>query len=184
LKRYIRIYGYENFDLRFDKNLIEYCNLSNIDEKEEFWIKHYDTFNNGINLTKGGKYDWKRNYYKPTLQYDLKGNFIKEWDCGKEAYINLGLKNYDGISACCMGKQKTACGFIWRYKTNKKYPLKIETKIRKEYKKGVKRVKNQSIEINDKKYNSITQAALDLGWTFGKLNRKIQNNQIKYKWLK
>ena len=42
----------------------------------------------------------------------------------------------------------------------------------------------KSIEINNKEYNSITQAAVDIGWSFGKLNWCIKNNKIKYKWLK
>ncbi len=57
--------------------------------------------------------------YKPVLQFDLEGNFIKEWNSGKEAAIALD-KNTDGISACCKGKQKSAFGFIWKFKEEKK----------------------------------------------------------------
>jgi hypothetical protein len=52
---------------------------------------------------------------KPTLQYDLKGNLIKEWDFAKQASIELGL-NYQNINHCLLGKSKTAFGFIWKYK--------------------------------------------------------------------
>ena len=49
---------------------------------------------------------------KPILQYDLDGNFVKEWNCaadvGKEASVN--------ICNCLKGRQKTACGYIWKYK--------------------------------------------------------------------
>ena len=31
--------------------------------------------------------------------------------------INIGVKvNSSDISACCLGKQKTSKGFIWKYK--------------------------------------------------------------------
>jgi hypothetical protein len=51
----------------------------------------------------------------PVLQYDLKGNFIKEWSSQNEATKSLN-KNGDGIGACCRGKQKSAYGFIWKFK--------------------------------------------------------------------
>ncbi len=230
LTRYKKIYGTKIFRKRFKLEIIEHCELMNLDNKEIYYIKLYDTYKNGLNLTEGGSKNLSRNAikgktfpkkneklkgrkysersiilmkeskigFKPheschkiriekmsktVLQYDLNGNFIKEWFNGKEAAKILGIKSYGEISACCLGKTKTASGFIWKYKKNK-----IEKKInpfnRKEYKKGVKRIKNQAIEINNKSYNSITQAAIDLGWSFGKLNWWIKNNKIKYKWLK
>ena len=49
------------------------------------------------------------------LQYDLDGNFVKEWNRIKEA---ADFYNCDssGISACCRGKCKTIKNFIWKYK--------------------------------------------------------------------
>lgn len=53
---------------------------------------------------------------KPILQYDLNGNFIREWNCatdvGKEAQAN--------INHCLAGRQKTAYGYIWKYKEEDK----------------------------------------------------------------
>lgn len=183
LKRYISIFGYDVFDSRFDRNIIEECSIDKLNDREEYWIKYYNTQYNGVNITKGGRFDWNRNNYKEVIQYDLDGKFIREWEYGKIACIELGFKNYDGISACCIGKQNTGGGFIWRFKTNN-YLLEVEPPKRKKYKEGTSRVKYQSIEIDNKTYNSITQAAKDLGWSFGKLNYKIKNNLIKYKWLK
>jgi hypothetical protein len=51
---------------------------------------------------------------KIVLQYDLDGNFIKEWESASEAERNIG----GDIKACCNNKQKTAAGFIWKYKNN------------------------------------------------------------------
>lgn len=50
---------------------------------------------------------------KPILQYDLKGNFIKEWISRTEAKKWLGSGD---IAGCLSGKQNQAGGFIWRYK--------------------------------------------------------------------
>lgn len=51
---------------------------------------------------------------KTVLQYDLEGNFIKEWksvtECGRNGFIQ------SDICKCCNGKLKTHKGFIWKYK--------------------------------------------------------------------
>lgn len=51
---------------------------------------------------------------KIVIQYDLDGNFIKEWPSAKECQRN-GY-NQAAVSRCCLGKQKTSYNFIWRYK--------------------------------------------------------------------
>jgi len=54
----------------------------------------------------------KRKYI---IQYDLKGNFLKEWKgigfVAKELNINKR-----GICNCCLGISKTSGGYIWKYK--------------------------------------------------------------------
>ena len=51
---------------------------------------------------------------KPVLQFDLEGNFIKEWsstmECGRNGF------DQSNISKCCNGKLKTHKGYIWKYK--------------------------------------------------------------------
>lgn len=48
----------------------------------------------------------------PILQYDLEGNFIREWPSISEAERSIG--GY--ISGAVRGRQKTAGGFIWKFK--------------------------------------------------------------------
>jgi len=55
--------------------------------------------------------------HKPVLQFDKQDNFIKEWDSAKEAAIAMGRPGSDDIGAVCRGKQKTAYGFIWKFKS-------------------------------------------------------------------
>ena len=50
---------------------------------------------------------------KPVLQYDLQGNFIREWPSIKEA---VKQTNIVSIGDCARGKQKTAGNFIWKFK--------------------------------------------------------------------
>lgn len=50
LYRAIRKYGLENFS--FD--ILEECSVNELNEKEKYWIKYYNSFFEGYNLTLGG----------------------------------------------------------------------------------------------------------------------------------
>ena len=52
---------------------------------------------------------------KSILQYDLNGNFIKEWKSGSQIQKELGF-NGSNIGNCCNGKFKKAYNFIWKFK--------------------------------------------------------------------
>ena len=62
------------------------------------WITHKDNCRKSKN--------------KPILQYDLDGNFVREWEC---AY-DVGKEVSKGINNCLKGRRKSAYGFIWKYK--------------------------------------------------------------------
>lgn len=47
-------------------------------------------------------------------QYDLDGNFIKEWESMSEVQKKLNIKAAN-ICACCKGKYKQTGGYIWKY---------------------------------------------------------------------
>ena len=51
---------------------------------------------------------------KPVLQLSLSGELIREWpsvmECSRNGY------DFRNVSACCLGKRKTAYGFRWEYK--------------------------------------------------------------------
>lgn len=51
------------------------------------------------------------------LQYDLDGNFIKEWTNARFAASALNL-HADKIRAVCRGIRKSTGNFIWKYKTD------------------------------------------------------------------
>jgi hypothetical protein len=61
---------------------------------------------------KGRKNTWNS---KTVLQYDLEGNFIKEWDNAAEAGLMTGT-NSSTISKVCRGIFKKTNGFIWKFK--------------------------------------------------------------------
>lgn len=49
------------------------------------------------------------------VQYDLNGNFIKEWGSVNQIQKELGYHSQN-ICCCCQGKYKKAFGYIWKNK--------------------------------------------------------------------
>ena len=49
---------------------------------------------------------------KTILQFDLDGNFIREWECAAD----VGKEVQANICHCLKGKRKSAYGFVWKYK--------------------------------------------------------------------
>jgi len=100
----------------YDKMLVPSCDRDNdykpytLDSiKLVTWQDNFDKGHsdrvNGIN----------NKHSKAVLQYDLQGNFINEYHSQMQASRETGVLNGD-ISACCLGVQKTAGGFIWKFK--------------------------------------------------------------------
>lgn len=46
-------YGFENFSFE----ILEECKTEELDEEEIYWIKYYDSYNKGYNLTGGGQFN-------------------------------------------------------------------------------------------------------------------------------
>ena len=112
--------------------VIEECDEKQLNEREIYWGEYYNVLGkNGLVLRLGeskGKrseitkrkigINNKNKGVKSVLQYDLEGNFIKEWTSAKEASRQLNIKNTD-ISSCCKnGRNRTAGNFIWKFKSN------------------------------------------------------------------
>lgn len=49
---------------------------------------------------------------KPIFQYDLDGNFVREWPSATD----VGKEVIKGINNCLRGRAKSAYGSIWKYK--------------------------------------------------------------------
>ena len=71
----------------------------------------------GRKITKSD--EWVKNnsesIKKPILQFNLNGDFIREWKSAKDVEIETGLSRKN-ISANLRNKTKHAYGYIWKYK--------------------------------------------------------------------
>ena len=84
-----------------DENKANNC-LQNLEWCDSKYNANYGTRNEKVS----------NSLKKPIIQYDLDGNFIREWpsalDVGKEVKTNIGY--------CLRGRYKTAYGYIWKFK--------------------------------------------------------------------
>jgi hypothetical protein len=69
----------------------------------------------GVKYSQNHKNKMRLSHLKAVLQYDLKGNFIKEWDGVIIASEQTGI-HASNIAGCCRGIYKTSGKFIWKYK--------------------------------------------------------------------
>ena len=85
-----------------------------INSNKQHYILNSERNQKISNKLKGRKINWSKT--KPIFQYDLEGNFIKEWISATEAgkYLN---KPSSAISECCSNKRKSAYKYIWKYKS-------------------------------------------------------------------
>lgn len=106
--------------------VLEYCNISEKDDLEKYYIKKFDCVENGLNRSFGGRgvnsprtEEWIKNnsesVKKPILQYDLNGNFIKEWKSAKDVEIELGFDRKN-ISSNLRRVTHKAYEYIWVFK--------------------------------------------------------------------
>lgn len=91
----MRKYGIENFS--FER--LELCSPEELDEKEIYWIKCYNSFDNGYNLTLGGqyndgchKYDYKKIYEDWNNGLSCK-ELMEKYNCGN-GVITSALKSF------------------------------------------------------------------------------------------
>ena len=101
-------YGSENFQF----SIVEECKPLELNDREIYWIKKYDSFINGYNLTSGGGNT--ESFSKSVIQFDMNGKELNRYFSISEAETTTGI-NYSMISECCSHKRKTAGGYIWQY---------------------------------------------------------------------
>lgn len=90
---------------------------------------------------------------RPISQYDLKGNFIRSWDCAMDAEKEINV-NHANIASCCNGKSKSVGGYQWKYFNGN--TSNISEAKRKSYNRRVIQFTKDRKYI--KTWNSVTEA--------------------------
>lgn len=148
-------YGWDNFDHGL---LEENLTLQEANEKEEYYIKFFQSIERGYNIKSGGlnniySEESKRKMSEKCLTKRkivcIETNIV--YPSAKEIERIFGYANTN-IIACCKGKLYTAYGLHWKYVEDKNYIIPIDKR-----KKPVK-----CIELNTV-YESASEAARQLG---------------------
>ena len=133
LGRWIRSVNFE-----IEIVLIQECSSrEDLDRMEIWWISYLKLFFKLKNLANGGHHgNSLRGAENPkaraVLQYDLEGNFIKEYRTITEASKETGI-GFGKIQNCgSLERVKSGGGYQWKHKSEN-YPLKIEPLVKKDY---------------------------------------------------
>ena len=107
----------------FKFEIIEKCDVDQLDEREKYWIEYYDSYNMGYNNTEGGsgnKLNAKNSQCMPVYAYNLDGTFAAEYYSIASAMRTLNMKS-NNITRCIIHNDNHhhSGGFMWRtYKTD------------------------------------------------------------------
>lgn len=159
----IEKYGWKNFTHVIIEDGI--LSQNEADEREVFWIQFYDSYRNGYNMTKGGRFvsdDAKTSSSKTVIQLDSDFNIINEFSSITAAAQAVNISP-QGIGQCVIGNSCTAAGYHWALKSD--YPELPHIKTSKynrpiwcyELQKAFDSIKD-AVSFFNADYSSITRA--------------------------
>lgn len=155
----IKKYGWDNFNHEI---LYKGLSAEEASQIESYLIKQYESDNpqKGYNMTRGGEgcagrevTQETRNLIKNTLkkhkriiQYDKKGNKIREWSDCEEILNTFNVKSDSNLYSHLLGKQKSFCGYIFKLveSDDVKYVIKTTAKSVRCYSMDGKYIKTYS----------------------------------------
>lgn len=181
-------YGKDNFQF----NVLEYCDVDKLNEREIYYINLYNTLKDGYNLCEGG--NGTRGYKHtpeeiekmiqiqhpdPVVQLTMDLKYIAEFPSASTAGKRLNLTKR-GIKACCdrINKQKSIGGYVWMYK--KDYELN-DPDINSYYLNNNRSMPKPILQYDYfgnfiKRYDSIYRAGIDNNLSISDLTVVVREN--------
>lgn len=192
LNRAIRKYGGENFTVTILENNIP---AEQLNEREIYWINkmhtYYEDNQHGYNITLGGALGTRtKSNTTPVLQYDLSGNFIKQWDCATDIVATYNDLISNLLLVLEHKRLYSYKKYLWKYIDD---TTPIETLILN-YKQGQANRSYKSIKVyckeTDTYYPSFSQAEKELHVSrkliskYAKLEQIEPKSQLHFKIIK
>lgn len=185
INKAIEKYGAENFKYEVIFAIESYNKdeiIKILNEKEKYFIKLFDSIDNGYNLSEGGrtnnfiseesKQSRINKIQKPILQYNLEGEFIREWKSSKEAANTLNISS-GNICQVLKKVRYQSNGYIFIYKTGE-IPQKIQITPTKQQKKIILQLKQDGTIV--KEFPSIQDAAREAGVDRTTMSKYVNNH--------
>ena len=163
----------------FIPSQLEECEDSILDEREKYWIKQFDSYNNGYNGTFGGQ-TTSINHPKDVSEFSLSGVFIKHYNSVSEAKKEKNI-SASNIRHCCNGDYKTCGGSIWQWGNDTKLNRELPTNTGRE--RPIRQFDKQNNFI--KEFPSIAVAAREIGSNYNSIYNVCRGKQKTaggYKW--
>lgn len=101
----------------FNLDVVNHINEVKSDNRAEnlMWVTQKENCNWGTRNKRVFEKTTNGKLSKTVYQFSKDGEFIREWPSTKEVERVLGYF-HTNISSCCLGKRKSANGFVWQYK--------------------------------------------------------------------
>lgn len=139
----IKRYGIKNFEFK----ILQECQIDELDELEIYYIKKFDTFNNGYNLTLGGQ------YFKNYKVFELKQVIHNDLILAKKLTVKQWLVYYYLMSICKWnGQDQERHYFIYKNQLNISAASKILSISRPTFYTTMANLEKMEIIVEEDKY--------------------------------
>jgi len=165
LAQAFRKYGVDNFQFA----VIEQCEVQQLDEREQYWIRYYNTYQNGYNQTLGGQQ--QLTLKEPDVIANIRTALLTT-----ELPMTT-IANHYGVSLGTVGGINT--GKTW-YSNQYDYPLRNvhqKTPATRQY--AVNLSKDALTQLIREHHGNLSAVAKTLGVTRGALRRPIREYQLE-----
>lgn len=181
-KEFIKLYG------RLDKKngtLVNYTNGADgrLEATKESLKRNIEILKNRTGVNHPGS--------KKTFQYDLNGNFIKEYACISNAMVEFKVSSTSGFIQCCKKKNHTYKNYFWfyEYQGEKIPPLPKDFYKQICKKSSTLKKKVAKIDLTNNQILEIFDSTMEVERKYGYHNTSISavcKNKLKtaygYKW--